>query len=585
LYLNLLEAVMGDIDLGLPELLGSQWTTIALILVVVILLLVFLLLRMRGNRKRAALEQAVQAGVSGKGKKGKAPKEPKQPKAKKSKKAAAVTDVFPDQGAALVSSAGGGFLSQGADGAPGMARAEAASMEPTQTPGMTPAETPGLAPGEVPSDVLGEIAGEVPVETAVATSKGKGKTPKAPAPSPYANLSRGDLPATDPLRSVLNSVLQGWGDLTTEDTNRLKLFRTDKVLDAIAAIELPKDLKNSEHARSRLNQLRHYANSLQKGDGTPSGPLAEFAGIGLGPIGQAQTPGAAAAGTGVAGITETDEATGTAETAEAQTAETLESAGTAEASGETEAPEAESAEDYSEEESAGEGRAADASWGVTSSGKELWGTPAAVALWGAPEAPEDTLTESPAAPGAEPAPAQIAWEPGGEEKAEEKPSTSPSGGGDTEATVAAAAAAFWAATDTPQTEESQEEVELPVVEVEEMIVEEELPVVEEMTGFEEVSGFETATGDGLAGAAGTIAGAGDLLALSTEEQLAKLGALEPEDLTKVFRATNDTRLKKSIIDTLEHKGFLDTIHEFFDDPDPEVQTHALDAADRLLGSE
>jgi len=320
-----------------------------------------------------------------------------------------------------------------------------------------------------------------------------------------------------------------------------------------------------------LNQLRHYANSLQQGDHTPAGPLAEFAGIGLGPIGQAQTPGAATAGAGVAGTAEAAEAT--------------ETAGTAEAPGETEAPEAESAEDNLEEESAGEGRAADASWGVTSSGKELWGTPAAVALWGAPEAPEDTLTESPAAPGAEPAPAQIAWEPGGEEKAEEKPSTSPSGGGDTEATVAAAAAAFWAATDTPQTEESQEEVELPVVEVEEMIVEEELPVVEEMTGFEEVSGFETATGDGLAGAAGTIAGAGDLLALSTEEQLAKLGALEPEDLTKVFRATNDTRLKKSIIDTLEHKGFLDTIHEFFDDPDPEVQTHALDAADRLLGTE
>jgi len=551
---------MGDIDLGLPELLGSQWTTIALILVVVILLLVFLLLRMRGNRKRAALEQAVQAGVGGKGKKDKAPKEPKQPKAKKGKKATAVSEGFPDEGATMASGAGRGFMSQGADGAPGMARAEAASV--------APAETPGIVPGEVPSEVLGETAGEVPVETAVATpkgeGKGKGKAPKAPAPSPYANLTRRDLPTTDPLRSVLNSVLQGWGDLTTEDTNRLKLFRADKVLAAIAAIELPKDLKNSEHARSRLNQLRHYANSLQQGDHTPAGPLAEFAGIGLGPIGQAQTPGAATAGAGVAGTAEAAEAT--------------ETAGTAEAPGETEAPEAESAEDNLEEESAGEGRAADASWGVTSSGKELWGTAAAVALWGAPETPEDTLTESPAAPGTEPGPAQIAWEPAGEERS----STSPPDG-DTEAAVAAAAAAFWTATDTPQTAAPQEQVELPMVE--ELIVEEELPVVEEMTGFEELSSFEAAAGDGLPGAAEAIAGAGDLVALSTDEQLAKLGALEPEDLTKVFRATNDTRLKKSVIDTLEHRGFLDTIHEFFDDPDPEVQTHALDAADRLLGTE
>ncbi|NLO28742.1 MAG: hypothetical protein GX113_11305 [Actinobacteria bacterium] len=570
---------MGEIDLGLPELLGSQWTTIALILVVVILLLLFLLLRMRDNRKRAALEKAVQAGVGGKGKKDKAPKEPKLPKAKKGRKRAVTTGGFPDAGAAMATGAGVGFLSQGTDGAPEAAWAEGPGIAPDETPGQAPGqapgpasneapsptsgeapgpasdEAPGFGPGEAPSEVLGETAAEVSDETTASISKDKGKrrgkTAKAAAPSPYAVLTPGDLPAVDPLKSVLDSVLQGWGDLTTDDTNRLRLFRTDKVMAAIAATELPKELKNSEHARARLNQLRRYANSLQQGRRTPGGALAEFVGIGLGQTAQAQASGAEPTmGGGAAEVKEFPEEMDTTEAA--------------------------SGEDYLAEESAGEERAADSSWGITSTGKELWGTPAAAALWGAPETPEETPSESSTASEVEPPPAQTAWESGSGTESEETPSTLPSDG-DHEATIAAAAAAFWATTDTstedpettesretvahiegdspavaetpvetPQAVEVHEEVELPVSE--DVTMAEELPIVEEMTGFEE------------------------------------LGALEPEELTKVFRATNDTTLKKSIIDTLEHKGFLNNIHEFFDDPDPEVQAHALDAADRLLGT-
>ncbi|MBN1320245.1 MAG: hypothetical protein JXA87_05300 [Thermoleophilia bacterium] len=577
---------MGDIDLGLPELLGSQWTTIALILVVVILLLVFLLLRIRGNRKRAALEHAVQAGVGSKGKKGK--------KGKKAGGEAAAMDAFSGygtgmaEGAAMGGGAAGGFLSQSAGGAPDTAFGAA--------PDMARAQAPSMAPAGPPSEVLGEATEELPGEPVVATSKGKGKAAKAPAPSPYANLTPGGLPAADPLKSVLNSVLQGWGDLTAEDTNRLKVFRADKVMAAIAAIELPKDLKNSEHARSRFNQLRHYANSLQQVKRTPAEPLAEFAGIGLGPVASEQAPSTGpTAGTGAVA----------AEAAEV--IDSTETAGTAEVAEAIEAPEVESGEDYVEDETAGEGRASDSSWGVTSSGKELWGTAAAAAIWGAPpDTPEDDQPEGSTTPGTESKPVEIAWEPGSDEKPAEQPSSS--AWGNTETTVAAAAAAFWAATEAPaetpavetppvpetppmpetpvaapQTAELREQVELPVME--EMVVEEELPVVEEMTGFEEVSGFEEAAGGAAAGSAGIMANAEDLLALSTDEQLAKLGALDPDELEKVFRASHDTRLKKSIIDTLEHKGFLDTIHEFFDDPDPEVQTHALDAADRLLGTE
>ena len=156
--------------------------------------------------------------------------------------------------------------------------------------------------------------------------------------------------------------------------------------------------------------------------------------------------------------------------------------------------------------------------------------------------------------------------------------------------MAAAAAAFWAAAEeTPGTTEADALEEVPVVE--ETVVEEDLPVVEEMTGFEEIAGLEEAAGfeeaaESTPAASDSMAGvANDLVARSTDEQRAKLDTLKPDDLTKVFRTTNDTRLKKSIIDTLEHRGFLDTIHEFFDDPDPEVQRHALDAADRLLGAD
>lgn len=537
MYLNLPEAAMGDIDIGLPELLGSQWTTVALILVVVILLLVFLLVRMRNNRKRAALEQAVQAGVSGKSKKGKEPKGPKQRKSNRGREAA---ELGAAMGGGLAPGASGGFLSQPA-------------AEP-------PSDMFGERPGGAPSEVLGEAAGE-PAGDPVAAAPAPGKA-KAAVASPYANLTPGSPPAADPIRSVLDNILQGWGDLTNEDTNRLKLFRADKVVAAIMATELTKDLKNSEHARSRLNQLRRYASSIKEEKQAPGQPLAEFAGIGLGPAQQQ----AAAAGAAAAGAV-------TAAAADEESAD-------------------ESGVDLSEDdETAGEERASESSWGVTS-GKELWGTAAAAAIWGGGEPEQTDQAEDAATPAAEEKPVEIHWEPEPGEDAEQKPSASP--WGNTEETVAAAAAAFWAATDTPEATdapavetppaaEAAEVAETPVVE--EMVLDEELPVEEELPVVEEVTGFEELAEAVSSAPQGTIGTADDLLALPTSEQITRLGMLEPDELTKVFRATDDTRLKKSIVETLEQRGLLDTIHQFFDDPDPEVQKHALDAADRLLGTE
>jgi HEAT repeat protein len=54
----------------------------------------------------------------------------------------------------------------------------------------------------------------------------------------------------------------------------------------------------------------------------------------------------------------------------------------------------------------------------------------------------------------------------------------------------------------------------------------------------------------------------------------------------VFRVAQDPNLKRTVIDTLEHIGSpaaLEVLRQCLDDPDPEIQIHALDAADRLLG--
>jgi hypothetical protein len=63
--------------------------------------------------------------------------------------------------------------------------------------------------------------------------------------------------------------------------------------------------------------------------------------------------------------------------------------------------------------------------------------------------------------------------------------------------------------------------------------------------------------------------------------------LKPSELAKLLRQTTDVELKKSVIDTLESVGSpsaLDIIYHCLDDPDPQIQTRALSAADRLLGA-
>ena len=80
----------------------------------------------------------------------------------------------------------------------------------------------------------------------------------------------------------------------------------------------------------------------------------------------------------------------------------------------------------------------------------------------------------------------------------------------------------------------------------------------------------------------------DVLGLDQSERTAALNSLTPKELGRLFSATDDKSAKLSIIDTLETMPGVETISVIqliLDDPDPEVQLRALDAAERLLAEE
>jgi hypothetical protein len=459
----------------MPELFGNPYILPA-ILAIVVLLGVLVLLRLRGRKS---------AGASGK---------EGVPAKKAGKERAPATK-------------------------PGRRGREAAVTGEAST---IAAMTPGPSSQAVPTDTVVAVA---PPEFR--------PSPAAPAPqaAQAQPVSReGTLPSTDPLTAVITNILQGWGDLTAEDTNRLEVFRRDKVLAAIAAIELPKDLKSSEYARSRLGQLRHYAAYLEHGEQRPE--RAEFAAIGHGPtVAPMPTPG--------------PEPDFTAATGAEGTAGEMQPPGPV-----TQAKD----ELYDTEESAAEVRLAESRWG-SEKPADLWGaetveaaveTPkvaeAAVDLW-ATEAPDAQRT--------------------------------------TEAAVAAAAAAFWARPEAPKQPQANitQQVESPPAL--------ELPTVDDLFAktIPPAAGSPVSAGS-LASLHQKVSTAEDLMALPAGEQTDVVAFLEPGELDKVFRVAQDPNLKRTVIDTLEHIGSpaaLEVLRQCLDDPDPEIQIHALDAADRLLG--
>lgn len=69
------------------------------------------------------------------------------------------------------------------------------------------------------------------------------------------------------------------------------------------------------------------------------------------------------------------------------------------------------------------------------------------------------------------------------------------------------------------------------------------------------------------------------------ERVEALHSLAPKELGRLFSATDDKTMKLSIIDALEDAAgpeSISTLQVCLDDADPEVQLHALEAAERLL---
>lgn len=102
----------------------------------------------------------------------------------------------------------------------------------------------------------------------VQSSSPRGSRAAAPIKTTLAAEADGAVPLSvnDPLKQTLDRILEGWGDLAPEDLKRLTVFRQEKVLAAIAALEVPKELKGSRYAHVRLNQLRAYAASLRESE-------------------------------------------------------------------------------------------------------------------------------------------------------------------------------------------------------------------------------------------------------------------------------------------------------------------------------
>jgi hypothetical protein len=322
-----------------------------------------------------------------------------------------------------------------------------------------------------------------------------------------AGLRDGSTSFADPLRAVIVDILQGWGELTAEDTKRLEVFRPDKVRAAVETVELPKEAKTGKYAQTRLAQLRHYAADLE----VKTKKLeAEAAAVPPEPAPVTEPAMEPDAEVEVEPVVEPKEepasqpASATAEAGE-QVREPAVPAATVEAA----------------------------------------------ALWPEPNAPwlleeEHTLEE-----------------------------------------VAPAFEETVAAEETPAFEGEPAFEQSPVFLGEAPIFEATPPESDYTFADANLLAARTRVPeDSLSSLHLKIKTADDLMALPAAERADMVVFLEPSELAKVFEAAQDPDLKKAIIDMLEHVGnptSLDVLRRCLDDPDPEIEVYALEAADRLLG--
>lgn len=311
--------------------------------------------------------------------------------------------------------------------------------------------------------------------------------PRGAATSRAAHVET--APQADPLHAVILDILRGWGDIVDDDIKRLALFRPEKVLAAVQAMELPKELKSNQHAHTRLTQLRQYATN--RVDLAREQQAAESAAA---PAEVAPEP----------PVVPVIPVVLPEPLVEPQTA----------------LPE----NDYPDELSTWPEAEIEAEPPVY----PPFAVPVESSFEAPAEAPAEILLEAPIE-----APAEVSLEP-----FRESTWLQP----DTETTPK------WQTDDTPMFLDEPE--------------------------------------DSLASLLGTIKTVDELLALPAEERPDLVTFLEPAELSKVFDRTDDPGLKKAVIDTLEHvsnPASLEILRRCLDDPDPQIQLYALEAADRLLG--
>lgn len=325
--------------------------------------------------------------------------------------------------------------------------------------------------------------------------------------------------SADPLKPVLSSLLHGWGELTREDLNRLSIFRPDRVQTAVRALELPKDLKNDQDARSRLDQLTRYAEELDVAahDSAPSDqPLVESA---------AESSAEMPENTEVPGTVDTREDTPMTDTIDT-------------------APEI------------------DVNTAVVDADESLGAVTTAADS-------SETLSPDDRSENADPTVAPTPWLEE-DHQWEEAPVRPP--------------------------QEIEQEIDPRSEWSAETLAQE---TWEESTAGSAASATEEEPVDLLDDTlevppryppllADTVTTSQDLLALPPEEQTEMVAFLQPAQLADVLKHTDDTRLKRAVIDTLEHvstPASLEVLRRCLDDSDPEIQLYALQAADRILGND
>ncbi len=490
----------------------------------------------------------------------------------------------------------------------GTSQSEVRSMERVAAPPAGPAAAASIMPMAAADSQPGPLPSQAPSQATGAPDTSLVPQPQSPAaaaqpvvakerPAPVTPVAKATkFPERaalndDPLRAVILDIVHGWGDLTSEDTNRLNLFRADKVLAAAEAIDLPKEDAGGGYARTRLLQIRKYAADKQLQQKPPeAAPEVQPSGVEPVLTMEAVETDPEETATLVAEVEQTPSQETRAEELAAgepqpegpppswelpQPTEHLAGAGLATAAFAA-TPHDEKIEDrLSLEKELGED---EGEW--TQSAE-----PIVIPPWPEESRPEESVATSPWPEDSQPV-ETTASSPWPEESQPLTPAT---------ASPWSEEPTGWDIDEPPVLEEVPVELDdeqpLPAAAVADIgpaAATAATAITEETTPVQDITDQFQAPDDSLSTLHGRVRTAEELMALPAGDQADMLAFLEPPELARVFEASEDRRLKKGVIDVLENlgsPGSLDVLRRCLDDADPEMQVYALDAADRLLGVE